>query len=233
MKKIISFLLSIMIVLSITACGGKKEEPVNPETPESVTDEIKEENPSVEEPEKEETKAPVKEEDKGTGSIKEEKPADKTPVPENKEEGKAPEKAPEKEEISESKPDKTAGNVLLDAFKAKASGSALSVAEGLSENKILPFTMVTQEVVPGYLAGFDNEIHNFKEGAMFAPMMSSIPFVGYVFTLESSGDVSDFINTLKSSANLRWNVCSEAEEMVYGSSGNKVFFVMTNKNLDN
>ena len=31
---------------------------------------------------------------------------------------------------------------------------------------------------------------------------------------------------LKANANLRWNICTTADEMVAGSVGNKVFFVM-------
>jgi len=64
------------------------------------------------------------------------------------------------------------------------------------------------------------------------PMMGSIAFVGYVFELEDGADVSAFINNLRSSANMRWNICVEAEEMVTGSVGNKVFFVMCPKTLE-
>ena len=83
------------------------------------------------------------------------------------------------------------------------------------------------EVEPGLLQGFDNaEIKGFKEGAVFMPMIGTIPFIGYVFTLEDGTDASSFISKLKSNANLRWNICTTADEMVAGSVGNKVFFVM-------
>lgn len=83
------------------------------------------------------------------------------------------------------------------------------------------------EIEPGYLTGFDNtEITGFKEGAVFMPMIGTIPFVGYVFTLENAADAPAFISKLKSAANLRWNICTSADEMVAGSAGNKVFFVM-------
>ena len=225
MKKVLALLLSLIIVLSFSACGGKKTETA--ETPsvegEAITEEVPpvigEENPSDK---KEEVKEPVKTEDK-----KEETAPVPQPSPE-----KEPESVPLPEEKPEEKPAKSAGNTLLDAFKAEASSkSASELAEKLSKNAILPFAMDFLAVEEGYLAGFDSEIHGFKEGASFFPIMSAIPFVGYVFTLESEGEVSSFINTLKSNANLRWNVCSEAEEMVCGSVGNKVFFVMTNKDL--
>ena len=81
-------------------------------------------------------------------------------------------------------------------------------------------------VEEGFLNGFDNEIHGFSEGAMFSPMVGTIPFVGYVFTLPADADVDAFMNTLKENANLRWNICTTAEEMVTDAVGQTVFFVM-------
>lgn len=123
---------------------------------------------------------------------------------------------------------KSVGNILLADFKTKAkSGSALSIAEGLISNPVIAFSGGAMPVEPGYLTGFGNtEIKGFKEGAMFAPMIGTLPFVGYVFTLEDSASVSSFISELKSAADLRWNICTSADEMVTGSVGNKVFFVM-------
>ena len=62
---------------------------------------------------------------------------------------------------------------------------------------------------------------------MFAPMIGTIPFIGYVFTLSDASQASSLIATLKANADLRWNICTSADEMVAGSSGNKVFFVMS------
>ena len=83
-------------------------------------------------------------------------------------------------------------------------------------------------VEEGYLTGVGNaEIKGFKEGAMFAPMIGTIPFVGYVFTLDSAESVAGFTATLKKNDDKRWNICTEADEMITGSVGNKVFFVMS------
>ena len=101
------------------------------------------------------------------------------------------------------------------------------------KNEKIQFMGGATPIEPGLLSGFDNtEIKGFKEGVMFAPMMSSIAFVGYVFTLEDGVSASDFIASLKKNANLRWNICVEAEEMVTGSVGNKVFFVMSPKSFE-
>ena len=88
-------------------------------------------------------------------------------------------------------------------------------------------------VEPGLLSGFDNaEITGFKEGVMFGPAIGSIAFVGYVFELEEGTDAEAFKTTLKDNANLRWNICVAAEEMVVESEGNKVFFVMCPASFD-
>ncbi|MBO5647090.1 MAG: hypothetical protein J6S59_08230, partial [Clostridia bacterium] len=63
-------------------------------------------------------------------------------------------------------------------------------------------------------------------GAKFMPMVGSIPFVGYIFKLEDGADVEAFKTTLKDNANLRWNICTAAEEMIVESKDNTVFFLM-------
>lgn len=214
MKRFLSILLMLALVLSVAACGNKPvEEEVNAGT------EIGEE--TQKEDLKEEVKEETKEEDKKTEEKPETKPADKVET--------VPEEAPSQPEASG-----TVGQTLLSEFKKIASsGNALSVAEKLVANPVIAFAGGAIEVEPGYLTGFDNaEITGFKEGAMFAPMIGTIPFVGYVFTLESGTNASDFIATLKASANLRWNICTSADEMIAGSSGDKVFFIMSPKSFE-
>lgn len=218
MKKFLALLLALVMVFGVTACGKTEttidEEPITEQT-EDVTSE--EEKEVAEETEKQEQE---KEEQK------EETPAQK---PEAKPEEKPAEKPAEKPVETP----KTVGNNLLGVFKANASGSALSVAEKIVEKGNLPFMAGAMEVEPGLLSGFDNaEITGFKSGAQFGPMMGSIAFVGYVFELEDGVSASDFIANLKKNANLRWNICVEAEEMVAGSSQNKVFFVMCPKSFE-
>ena len=133
----------------------------------------------------------------------------------------------------EVKEPETVGEFLLQDFKANSEGSAQEVADRLIQNEVLPFEAVTMPVEPGFLTGFDNaEITGFNEGVMFAPMMGTIPFVGYVFALEDGADVDGFVQTLEDSANLRWNICTEAEEMVAEAEGNTVFFLMCPKNFE-
>lgn len=269
MKKLLTLIIALMMVLSLAACSDKKtEETVNDsedkvqvgteaeKNEDVVEDEVAEEDEEIEEVASEDEKEETPSEDKkptenskpsedkkpveNSKPSEDKKPAennkpseDKKPTQEDKPAVPAPETTPETK--PETNTDKTVGNTLLSEFKSVAgSAGALGVAEKLAANSaVSELGLVSMEVEPGFLTGFDNtEITGFKEGAVFSPMIGTIPFVGYVFTLEDGVNASDFISTLKSSANLRWNICTTAEEMVAGSSGNKVFFVMCNKSFE-
>ena len=150
-----------------------------------------------------------------------------------------PSKKPEKnekpedteKETNEEQKKETVANTLMSDFKSIAkSQNAESIANQLIANKIIPFMPAVMPVEEGWLNGFgDAEITGFKEGAMFGPMIGSIPFIGYVFELKDETDVDQFISTLKSNADLQWNICTKAEEMEVCSVDKKVFFVMCPK----
>ncbi len=124
------------------------------------------------------------------------------------------------------------GEVALEAFKTFVEGNAEATAEEVA-NAILPalenyFGPAFMPVEEGLLTGFGNaEIKGFEEGAMFSPMIGTIPFVGYIFTLPADADADAFVTTLTDNANLAWNVCTEADQMLTEVAGNKVFFVMS------
>ncbi|MBQ3181965.1 MAG: hypothetical protein IJB50_04320 [Clostridia bacterium] len=215
MKKLLALILAMVMVLGIAACG--KTEPTDNENDTTVqTENVSSETENEgEETPKEDEKADKKEE-----TTQDKKPADEKPA----------EKPAETPAEKPTETPKTVGNKLLGVFKTNSSGSAYSVAEKIIEKGELPFAAGAMEVEPGLLSGFDNaEITGFKSGASFGPMIGSIAFIGYVFELEDGVSASDFIANLKKNANLRWNICVEAEEMVAGSKGNKVFFVMCPK----
>lgn len=105
-----------------------------------------------------------------------------------------------------------------------------SIADKLSKHEVLKDqNMVTQPVTEGFLNGFDAEITGFKNGVMFSPMIGSIPFVGYVFETDNSYEL---VKTLKDHAQLNWNICTVADEMVVDSDGSYVFFVMAPKSFE-
>lgn len=105
-----------------------------------------------------------------------------------------------------------------------------------TEESLLPFFSGAMPIEPEYmtdeegllyLQGFDGEFTaEFETATQFGPMMGSIPFVGYVFELAEDADVSAFVQFLKDNANLRWQICVTADEMVIGTKGNTVFFLM-------
>ena len=126
----------------------------------------------------------------------------------------------------------TVGSTLLGVFNEmmadEAAGhDALTLADKLITHESILFAGGAMEIEAGFLSGFDNyEVTGFEQGAMFAPMMGSIPFVGYIFTLPADADVDAFMSGLKDNANLRWQICVEAEEMICEANGNTVFFLM-------
>lgn len=97
------------------------------------------------------------------------------------------------------------------------------IVDNLIANIEVPYELVKMDVEPGYLNGFDSEITGFSEGVTFSPMIGSIPFVGYVFR---SDDPEKLLDSLRSNANMRWNICTEADEMVSSIKGDLVFFMM-------
>ena len=125
----------------------------------------------------------------------------------------------------------TVGSALAAEFHAlKAENpeiTAQEMADAILANPMIQFGGATMEVEEGLLTGFGNaEIKGFTDGIMFAPMIGSIPFVGYVFSLEDGADVDAFMQTLKDNADPRWNICTEAEETVVENADSMVFFVM-------
>lgn len=261
MKKILSIILALSTVAALSACKGEDaDKAAQKETvKETVTQKDNNEDKNADEKEditESETKEPESDtkSDKDTKADTNKTPAVKT---DSKNETKADSKADAKPSAAPTakptaKPteaptenpaptptpqpeSKTLGNTLLADFKTKANTgmSAEDIANGLIENPKILFAGATREVEPGYLTGFGNaEIKGFKKAVAFQPIIGSIPFVGYVFELNDASAASSFISNLKKNANKRWNVCTEADEMVTGSVGNKVFFVMCPTSLE-
>ncbi|MBE6949550.1 MAG: hypothetical protein E7456_06870 [Ruminococcaceae bacterium] len=147
------------------------------------------------------------------------------------------EETPENEGTTDAEAtDSTLGQTLLADFTetltANPGMTAQEAADHLITNPAILFAPATMPVEEGYLSGFTTEITGFEEGVMFAPMIGSIAFVGYVFTLEDGADVDSFMNNLVSTADMRWNICVEAEEMIVDHVDNTVFFVMCPEALE-
>ena len=142
------------------------------------------------------------------------------------------------EETSEAAASGSIADTLSEAFitLAAAESDALTIAEALAQNEavaaISPAAM-EMELEENYLSGFDNyEVLGFDKCIMVAPMMGTIPFVSYVFELSEGTDAAAFVQGLEDNANLRWNICTMADEMASATEGNLVFFVMAPVSLE-
>ena len=101
------------------------------------------------------------------------------------------------------------------------------IANALANAGLVPISLGAMAVEPGLLSGFDNyEIGGFTSGAVFMPMIGSIPFVGYILEVEEGIDVVNYVNDLQANANPSWNVCVTADQVVVGAYNNTVFFLM-------
>lgn len=196
MKKLFAIILSVAMLLSFAACGGN-------EAPEAET-----------------TTTPVTD-----------APADDMNQP------AAPGEGPEMPAVDAPVADggevsdgTSAAQTLLNVFYDELAGNPAATAEELANKVIahesIQFMPMVTPVEEGFLTGFDNEIKGFEEAYTFAPGIGTIPFVGYIFKLADGADVEAFKTTLETEANLRWNICTSADEMVCENVGNTVFFLM-------
>lgn len=130
----------------------------------------------------------------------------------------------------------TLGQTLLTIFKdelaANPEATAQDLASKIISDEVILFAGDTAVMEEGFLSGFSADITGFEEAVVFCPIIGSIPFMGYVFSLAEDADVEAFVSMLETNANMRWNVCTEAEEMVVEAVGNKVFFVMCPLSLE-
>ncbi len=196
MKKLFAIVLALAMLLSLCACGAAPAEP----TPDLDAPADPGEGPTP-------VEIPALDADAGEETPVEETPVEEVPV------------------------GLSLGEVLKEDFLARAeaepTNTCLGMAESLMSNEAILFAPVTMEVEPGLLNGFGNEeITGFFEGAVFAPMIGSIPFVGYIFRVEEGADAEAFADMLEEQANLSWNICTTADELHTAVSGSLVFFVM-------
>ena len=131
----------------------------------------------------------------------------------------------------------TLGEALLfdfeDRVSENAEATAQELAEGIITNELILFQGGAMPVEEGYMMGFgEAEITGFEEAVMFAPMIGTIPFVGYVVDMPDAESADELVKVLTENADPRWNICTEAEETVVGTAEDKIFFVMCPKSLE-
>ena len=123
----------------------------------------------------------------------------------------------------------TLGETMRAVFFENSDRSVQEIADAAIKNDAIKFMGSTAPVELGSLAGFKTDITGFDEAVTFAPNISSIPFIGYVFKVSENADA--FAENLKQNADPRWNICTEAEETIVEAKDGKVFFLMCPKEL--
>lgn len=107
----------------------------------------------------------------------------------------------------------------------------LSIATAMAQDGAIPYNLDVYEIEQGaYLNGFSTDPTGYSRGVCICPVISTIPFVGYLFESENPGQL---LSSLKENAMLDWNICTQADEIVSGIDGNRVLFVMTPSSFDN
>lgn len=228
MKKLISVLLVLCMMFSLAACSDSNnaatENTDNIVITQPTLDPSEDINVPAADPGEQPEELPtpeVDEEGETVGAETPEEPEEST--------------QPEENEPSADPNASTAGDMLFSKFVEIAADSSLSaqeIADKLMADEMIPFGPMVMPIEPGPQMGLgEASLGGFYEGVMFGPMIGSIPFVGYIFSLDDGVSVDDFLNVIRDNYDLRWNICTEAEQMVCGSYENKVFFVMCPRSL--
>lgn len=136
-----------------------------------------------------------------------------------------------KEEPKQEEP-KTVATMLSKTFETeiKKSKDINQVAQKLAESEIIvPETQTFEIGKDDYLSGFKEEIKGFKKAIGIAPMINTIPMIVYIFEVENP---KEFAKKLDEQADLRWNICTEADEKKITVVDNYIFFIMSPKSFE-
>lgn len=136
------------------------------------------------------------------------------------------------EGVNPKEEDTSVSGILTSQFKKeiKENKDSFEVAKKISENEIIATSVDVVEVKNGdYVNGFDKEIKGFKKAYAIKPIIGSIPFIAYIFEVD---DAKEFEKELNDNANLRWNVCTEADNKASAVVDNYVFFVMAPESFE-
>lgn len=132
------------------------------------------------------------------------------------------------------KPDgDTAAVILCNRFMIEAalSEDMFEIANAIvSDETIMPLALEVMECTPGYLNGFSEEIKGFDTGVMMIPMIGSQPFASYIL---KTNDPASLISELEACVDLRWNICTEADEMQIVATDTLVYVVLAPWTFDN
>jgi len=128
--------------------------------------------------------------------------------------------------------EKSVTGVLVQQFKEeiKKEHDIEKIASSIAKNKILAIEVNVSPIgKEDYISGFHTEIKGFNKAVAIRPFIGSIPFVAYIFEVE---DAESFAEKLQENADLRWNICTEADDMKVATFDQYVFFVMAPESFE-
>ena len=128
--------------------------------------------------------------------------------------------------------EKSVARTLTKQFKEeiKNEKDIEKVAASIAKNEVLEIEVdVAAMKKEDYISGFQTEIKGFDKVVTIRPFIGTIPFLAYIFEVD---DAEAFAEKLKSNADLRWNICTEADDMEVAVVDHYVFFVMAPKSFE-
>lgn len=103
----------------------------------------------------------------------------------------------------------------------------LPEADRISYEEFLASALANVKVEDlSFLMGLTEVPAGIKEAQQYQPAMMGQAYIGYIFRLNEGTDVEAFKKALTEKADLRWNICTQANTIVCENYGDVVFFSM-------
>lgn len=97
------------------------------------------------------------------------------------------------------------------------------ILTNVADSGVIPFPCMVESIPEEFMPGFKNSVKGFSEGAMMVPVISSQPFIVYMF---KTADAPKLMEDLKEQADMRWNICTEATVLMCEAYEDVVLFGM-------
>ncbi len=216
MKKLLSMILALAMVMSLVACGNTKTEVEEENKPE-----IEQEVPET--PELPEDQQPAAPEEQPEEQPEEEKPAEQ------------PEQQPEEEKPVEQAPAADAVNpldVLTNAWAAMGDEEKFPIGGGDSANMVMgapgAFDIANAEELDALLGLSADGAAKIDGAASLLHMMNANTFTCGAFSVVAGEDVSAFVTALKDNIQARQWMCGFPEKLVIVTIDNVVVSMFGN-----
>lgn len=107
-----------------------------------------------------------------------------------------------------------------------------ALSELLFQEDRFPFPVQCSEVHSAQLQGFPEEVPSFHSCIKISTGISSIPFVAYIFELESTIQRPAFVSSLLCKADRSWHFAAGEDEFVCEAVNRLVLFAMVPPTID-